>query len=76
MQQLKDQMKLLLRGSDKDKNNIIFKAEDNWLNKFTKRKGVFKQRKTNGKILSFAERLSQIKNFHWYSIYQMATEDP
>ena len=69
-------MKLLVRGSGKDKNDIIFKAEENWLNKFTKRKGVSKQRKTNVKSLSIAERLSQIKNFHWYTIYQMATEDP
>ena len=49
---LKDQMKLLVRGNGKDKNDIIFKAEDNWLNKFTKRKWVSKQRKTNGKSLS------------------------
>ena len=68
-------MKLLVRETFKDKNNT-FKAENKWHNNFTKRKKISKQRKINGKSQSIAERLPKIKNYHWYTIYQIATEDP
>jgi len=74
-QYLKTQMKLLVRESGKDKDNK-FKGGDKWLHNFTKRNGISKQRKTNNKSHSIIERLPQVKNFHWYTIYQMATEDP
>ena len=32
--------------------------------------------KTNKKSQSVEERLAKVKNFHWYTIYKMATEDP
>ena len=60
------------RESDKDEDNK-FKGGDKWLHNFTKRNGISKQRKTNNKSQSITERL--VKNFHWYTIYQMATEE-
>ena len=61
-------------GKDPEKK---FKASDKWLHNFTKRWGITKQKKkTNKKSLSIEERLPLVQNFHWWSIYQMATEDP
>ena len=68
-------MRLLVRASVKDKDNK-FKGGNKWLHNFTKRKGFSKQRKTNNKSQFITKRLPQVKNFHWYTIYQMATEDP
>jgi len=42
-----------------------------WLNGFCSR-----QKKINMKSKRLEERMPQIRNFHWYTIYQMATEDP
>jgi len=68
-------MKLLVKKSGKDPENK-FKASDRWLHNFTRRRGISKQRKTNKKSQSVEERLAKVKNFHWYTIYKMATEDP
>ena len=56
--------------------NPEFKAGNQWLSMFCKRKGISMQVKTHRKSKSVAERLPRIKRFHWYAIYQMATEDP
>ena len=51
-------------------------ASNRWLLNFTKRKGISKQRKTNKKSKSVEERIPQVKNFHWWAVYEMATQDP
>ena len=64
-----------LKEAGKNENGA-FKASWKWLNNFTKRWGISKQKKTNKKSKSLEERMPQIRNFHWYTIYQMTTEDP
>ena len=34
------------------------------------------QKKTNKKSKSIPERIPKVKNFHWYTVYQMALEEP
>ena len=50
---------------------------DKWLHHFYQtKKGCPHTERQNNKSQSITERLPQVKNFHWYTIYQMATEDP
>ena len=72
---LKQTMLFELKKAGKNKDGD-FKASNKWLSGFTKRWGVSKQKKTNKKSKSLEERMPQIRNFHWYTIYQMAKEDP
>ena len=72
---LKNKMKEEVKNSGKDPEKT-FKGSDKWLSGFIKRKGISHQRKTNKKSKSVEERLPQIRNFHWWAIYKMATEDP
>jgi len=74
-QYLKTQMKILVTESGNDLENKC-KASDKWLHNFTKRWGISRQKKINKKSMSIDEWLPQIQNFHWYTIYKMATEDP
>ena len=53
-----------------------FTASNRWIEKFKKRKGLSVQKKTNKKSTSVHKRLPKVKNFHWWAIYQMRTEDP
>ena len=64
-----------MRQSVKDSGQT-FKASKMWVSKFCKRKGISLQRKTHRKSKSIKERLPKISRFHWYAVYQMATEDP
>ena len=68
-------MKEEVKKSGKDPEGK-FQGSNRWLNGFTKRKGISHQRKTNNKNRSVTERLPEIRNFHWWAIYQMALEDP
>ena len=69
--------KILFELKEAGKNEDgAFKASNKWLSGFAKRWGVSKQKKTNKKSKSIEERMPQIRNFHWYTIYQMAKEDP
>ena len=68
-------MKILVKESGKDKDGK-FQASDMWLRGFKKRKGVTVQLKTNKKSKSIEERLPKVKNFHYWSIYQMTLEEP
>ena len=72
---MKTQMKILVKESGKDKDGK-FKGSNKWLSGFTKRKGVSMQIKTNKKSKSIKERLPKVKNFHYWSIYRMALEEP
>ena len=72
---LKTKMKFEVNKSGKDPEGT-FKASDKWLHNFTKRKGISKQWKTNKKSKSIEERLPKVRNFHWWAVYKMATEDP
>ena len=72
---LKQTMLFELKKAGKNKDGD-FKASCKWLSGFAKRWGVSKQKKTNKKSRSLEERMPQIRNFHWYTIYQMAKEDP
>ena len=72
---LKTKIVQVVRDSGKDPENK-FKGSNMWLKGFKERRGVSHQRKTNNKSKSVEERLPQIKNFHWWAIYQMALEDP
>jgi len=53
-----------------------FEGTNKWLSAYKKRNGVSHQKKTNNKSKSIQKRLPQIKNFHWWVIYKMATENP
>ena len=53
-----------------------FKGGCNWISKFTNRFGISLQAKTNKKSKSIEERLPQVRNFHWWAVYQMALEEP
>ena len=53
-----------------------FKASDRWLLNFARRKGITNQKKTNKKSKSVEERLPLVRNFHWWTVYKMATEEP
>ena len=72
---IKQTMLFELKAAGKNEDGAL-KASNKWLSGFTKRWGVTKQKKTNKKSKSIEERMPQIRNFHWYTIYQMATEDP
>ena len=74
-QYLQSKMRFAVAQSGKDPENK-FKGSSMWLSNFVKRHGISKQRKTNKKNKSIAERLPQIKNFHYWAIYKMATEEP
>ena len=71
-------LSFLLRWFDKSGKDPEgkFKASNKWLFNFTRRKGISKQRKTNKKSKSIEERLPQVLNFHWWTVYEMATQDP
>ena len=70
-------MKLLVKNGDGDEEKRKnFKGSDPWLSKFKKRFGITMQAKTNSKARSVEERLPKVQNFHWWAIYQMATEKP
>ena len=45
-----------------------------WKSKFCKRWKISVQKKTNGKSKSVAERIHKVKNYHFYTIYQAATQ--
>ena len=70
---LKTQMKILVKT---DCPSSDFKASCKWLQGFNKRKGISSQKETNKKSRSVEERIPLVKNFHWYTIYQMAGEKP
>ena len=71
------QQQMLIEFKKAGKNNdCAFKASYKWLTGFLKCRGMSRQKKTNKKSRSLEERMPQIRNFHWYTIYQMATEDP
>ena len=53
---------------------VDFKGSNKWIRNFNRRNGISLQIKTNTKNQSVAERLPKVKNFHWWSVYQMATE--
>ena len=72
---LKANMKIHIKKSGKDPEEK-FKASNKWVQGFMKRKGLSVQKKTGEKHRPTAELLPRVKNFHWYSIYQMASEDP
>ena len=72
---LKAKMKMHVKESGKDPEEK-FKASNKWVQRFMKRKGLSVQKKTGKKHRPTAELLPRVKNFHWYSIYQMASEDP
>ena len=72
---LQSQMRIMVKNSGEN-TDWKFKASNMWLSNFTKRWGISKQKKTNKKSKSLEERLPKIRDFHWYTIYQMATEDP
>ena len=72
---LKTSMKDLVRKSCKDTEGK-FKASDKWKDNFIKRFGITNQKKTNKKSKSIEERLPQVRNFHWWAIYQIVTEKP
>ena len=55
---------------------VDFKGSNKWIRNFNRRNGISLQIKTNTKNQSVAERLPKVKNFHWWSVYQMATEEP
>ena len=69
---LKTKMQFEADKSGKDTK----KTSNKWLHKFARRKGISKQRKTNKKSKSVIERIPQVSNFHWWAVYQMATEEP
>ena len=72
---LKANMKIHVKKSGKDPEEK-FKDSNKWVQRFMKRKGLSVQKKTGKKHRPTAELLPRVKNFHWYSIYQMASEDP
>ena len=72
---LQSQMRIIVKNSGKNTDGK-FKASDKWLFNFTKCWGISKQKKTKKKSKSLEERLPKIRDFHWYTIYQTATEDP
>ena len=72
---LQSQMRIIVKNSGKNTDGK-FKASNKWLFNFTKRWGISKQKTTNKKSKSLEERLPKIRDFHWYTIYQMTTEDP
>ena len=71
----KTSMKDLVRKSGKDTEGNS-KASDKWKDNFINRFGITNQKKTNKKSKSVQERLSQVRNFHWWALCQMATEKP
>ena len=60
----------------RDYPDSAFKGGSRWISKFTNRFGISLQAKTNKKSKSIEERLPQVRNFHWWAVYQMALEDP
>lgn len=57
-------------GYDPKKN----KFSDMWKSKFCKRWKISVQKKTNQKNKSVFERIHQVKNYHFYTIYNMRRE--
>ena len=55
---------------------VDFKGSNKWIRNFNRRNGISLQTKTNTKNKSVAERLPKVKHFHWWAVYQMATEEP
>ena len=72
---LQTKMKMIVKESGKDPRQT-FKASNKWIQGFMKRKGLSVQKKTGKKHRPTEELLPRVKNFHWYSIYQMAAEEP
>ncbi len=72
---LKGKMKFIVKKSGKDPEEK-FKGSNRWVGGFMKRKGLSVQKKTGKKHRPIHELLPRVKNFHWYSIYQMANEEP
>ena len=72
---LRAKMKMIVKESGKDPRQT-FKASNKWIQGFMKRKGLSVQKKTGKKHRPTEELLPRVKNFHWYSIYQMAAEEP
>ena len=68
-------MKFLVKASGKDPQQK-FTATNCWTKNFMRRKGLSVQKKTGKKHRPAAELLPRVKNFHWYSIYKMANENP
>ena len=66
-------MIILVKRDHPDAN---FKASDCWKTKFLHRYGISLQSKTNKKSKSIQERLPKVRNFHWWTQYQMALEEP
>ena len=60
----------------RDNPSSTFKGSNKWISKFTDRFGISLQAKTNKKSKSIQERLPKVRNFHWWSVYQMALEEP
>jgi len=72
---LKVKMKFLVKESKKDPDGT-FAASNHWIGNFMIRKGLSVQKKTNKKHRTVQELLPRVRNFHWHSIYNMATLDP
>lgn len=52
-----------------------YKFGQHWVTNFMDKNGLSVRRKTNIKGSSIWERLHKVHNYHWYTQYQMATED-
>ena len=72
---LQGHMRFLVKASGKDPQQK-FTATNCWTKNFMRRKGLSVQKKTGKKHRPAAELLPRVKNFHWYSIYKMANENP
>jgi hypothetical protein len=51
------------------------KFKEKWCKLFLKRNGLSIRRKTNKKKQSIFEKLHKIKNYHHYTVFQLADED-
>ena len=52
----------------------VDKFTDKWKAQFIKRWKISVQKKTNNKSKSVLERIHQVKNYHYYTIYKAAVD--